>query len=147
MNSLEQVAGNLIGSQKDVEELARKKHVTLLLVSDSHGETNILHTIINEYGPLCDAMVFCGDGMGEICSYIEEASSDKKMQENLPPVLAIVKGNCDFERYSIKKESSSGQIVEASINCPIAQVFEAAGRQVFVSHGNTLGVNYNTDAL
>ena len=103
MNSLTQLASNLIGSQEDIIALEEKSSANILVISDTHGDYDVLCDIIQEFGHISDALVFCGDGICDISSYIQEAYVDESLQEHLPPVVAIVKGNGDSEKNQIIK--------------------------------------------
>ena len=46
MNSLTQLASNLIGSQEDIIALEEKSSANILVISDTHGDYDVLCDII-----------------------------------------------------------------------------------------------------
>ena len=55
----------IIGSKADLELLEEKKSGRILVLSDSHGDAELVRKIIVNFGIDCDALVFCGDGIYE----------------------------------------------------------------------------------
>ena len=104
MNALVQQECLLLGSEEAIEELENKESARLLVLADSHGEYKLVESIIKEFGPECDAVLFCGDGNEEFAACVENAIYDEDLKAALPPVLATVRGNCDEEAYFIRKE-------------------------------------------
>ena len=43
---------NLIGQNKDIENLANKEKARILVVSDSHGHPSVLKSIVQDFGRL-----------------------------------------------------------------------------------------------
>ncbi|MDY6031786.1 MAG: metallophosphoesterase [Treponemataceae bacterium] len=140
MNSLLQENGCLLGSLESVESLSKKQSARLLVISDSHGNKDVLLDIIEEFGLVSDALVFCGDGLRELISIVNDAYHDVKLMAKIPTVIAFVRGNCDREIY--ETEVSSGPL-----NCSYSVGFVAAGRQIFVTHGHRFSVMSNPDML
>ena len=56
MNSLTQIESNLIGSQKDILALEEKSSANILVISDTHGDYDVLCDIIEEFGHISDAL-------------------------------------------------------------------------------------------
>ncbi len=146
MNDLVQQPSSLIGSQEAVKKLETKKQARILIVSDSHGDYDVFSDIIEEFGPDADAMVFCGDGICDLVQYLEEAHEDEGLQNLLPPVIALVKGNGDSERYFYEIETEM-QAVRHIVAAPHRIAFTAAGRTVLAVHGNRHGVDIGTETL
>ena len=82
--------------------ICRGAHLAEYL-EDDRIEVVALCDIIEEFGPVSDALVFCGDGICDICTYLQDAYEDENLQELLPPVVAIAKGNGDSEKNQIIK--------------------------------------------
>lgn len=78
----------------------------LLVVSDSHGDRNVLKDLRNKYFSKVDMMIHCGDS--------ELASDDSALQD-----FAVVAGNCDMDS-SFPKEL----------------ILEVDGSSIFVAHGH-----------
>ncbi|OJF77130.1 MAG: hypothetical protein BKP49_03070 [Treponema sp. CETP13] len=151
MNGLVQFESTLIGSKNAVAELSKCSDATLLVVSDSHGEKDILEQILLEFGADSDVLVFCGDGFYDVMELIEEAYTNEKLRACLPPVIACVQGNGDISSKTIKipenkitKDSITG-FREYSIKKELA--FTVAGRVVFLVHGNRHCVDSGVEML
>lgn len=135
MISLIQTANNLIGSEDDIKALAEKKSPRLLIISDSHGKIQILSQIIEQYGPACDALVFCGDGASDLVTFLNNANSNKKILKKIPPVIAFVRGNGDSSRYTV---NFGNKILEI----PSSQVLTANHKNFYIVHGHNQGINW-----
>ena len=148
MNLLTQIESNLIGAKHDILALESKNSANILVISDSHGDYDVLCDIVEEFGPVSDALVFCGDGICDICTYLEDASIDESFKELLPPVIAIVKGNGDSEKNAITTPKSvASPTGRKIITAPNTILFTAAGRNIFATHGNRYSVDYGLDSL
>src|SRR5574344_970560 len=101
MNSLIQDTSLLIGTREAIVSLAKKESASILVVSDSHYASSILYRIIKERGPRNDAFVFCGDGMSDIAAVMEKAATEESFSYCMPPVISIVEGNGDADRYPV----------------------------------------------
>ena len=60
MNSLCIESPSVIGSPEDLEEIENKASGKILVVSDSHGEWELVEKIVADFGVDCDALVFVG---------------------------------------------------------------------------------------
>lgn len=152
MNSLCIESPSIIGSLADMEELEDKTSGKILVVSDSHGECELVEKIIADFGSDCDALVFCGDGMADIVACVEEASRNTSLREALPPVVVCARGNGDPESFSLDLEPVED---EEENSLPLAKKLDAsplvsfrlAGRTVMVAHGHRYMVDLGTDVL
>ena len=148
MNSLTQIESNLIGSRQDILDLENKNSANILVISDTHGDYDVLCDIIEEFGVVSDALVFCGDGVCDICTYLQEAYEDESLKELLPPVVAITKGNGDTEKNAIIiPKTSDNPATRKIITAPNSILFTAAGRNIFASHGHRYSVDFGLDTL
>lgn len=150
MNTLTIEEPSLIGSRFDRERLESKTTGRILVVSDSHGEWELLERIIGDFGYDCDALVFCGDGMEDIVACLEEASGNEKLREALPPLVACVRGNNDAESFELDLATVEDQPeTAATIQLYAASMvgFRLAGRTIMVTHGHRYMVNSSTEAL
>ena len=136
MNELIQQESMLICSQQDAAFLAKKERARLLVLSDSHGQSETVKKIIMLFGQQCDALVFCGDGFCDIAFCMEQALQDDKFKEMLPSVIAAVRGNGDADTYPIKTAESSeeneDEAVYRKVLLPQRLEFTAAGRNILV---------------
>lgn len=88
-----------------------------LVVSDSHGDRDILVQLVNAYQGQVDAFFHCGDS---------ELQHDDPVFDN----VNVVRGNMDFD----------GQL-------PAACQVTVAGVPVYMTHGHLVGVNMGLDHL
>ena len=152
MNSLCIESPSVIGSPEDLEEIENKASGKILVVSDSHGEWELVEKIIADFGVDCDALVFCGDGMADIVTCLEDASRNKALQEAMTPVIVCARGNGDPESFDLNLESLEDEdgkpvptariLYAAPLTC-----FRVAGRTVMVAHGHRYMVDLSTDML
>lgn len=130
---------NLIGSNEDIEALASKDMARLLVISDSHGHTTLLKNIVLNFGKECDALIFCGDGIGDLIHLIGDTKNDKTIQECTPPVIAFVCGNGDPSTYPLDAEKS--------ISIPNSQTLVVNGKKLMIVHGHFQGVDFGMENL
>ena len=130
-----------IGSKTAIEEFSKKECAKLLVLSDSHGNPRILQSIITSFGPVCDAMCFCGDGIFDLVYALELAFNDNDFGKKIPPVLYFVRGNGDNSTSTIFTDQ------RISITVPDFQEFSVAGRKIFLTHGHRYGVYYGLSEL
>ena len=149
MITLKQTVRHLLGAKRDIDSLAKKESARILVLSDSHGQRELFRLIVEEAGPSCDALVFCGDGAGDFVSCMDDAASDKAFAELVPPVAAFVEGNGDADRFPVRfnpaGKKSSDVFYELII--PKRQILQAAGHVIYAVHGHEQGAYYGTDAL
>lgn len=81
------------------------KHI--LLLSDSHGNTNAVKTILSCYEELVDLVVFCGDGVNDIISICKK------------PCITV-RGNNDWTAQEV----------------PEVEYFYAFNQKFMVTHGH-----------
>ena len=149
MITLKQTVRHLLGAKRDIDSLAKKESARILVLSDSHGQRGLFRLIVEEAGPSCDALVFCGDGAGDFVSCMDDAASDKAFAELVPPVAAFVEGNGDADRFPVRfnpaGKKSSDVFYELII--PKRQILQAAGHVIYAVHGHEQGAYYGTEAL
>ena len=143
MNSLIQQLNLLIGSTQSMEELAQKDEACILIASDSHGQYYRLLDIVSSFGSQCDAMIFCGDGCGDMIYVLEKAAADSSIAEKLPSVIGLVEGNNDSDSYSFAINSET----VSRIRCPLRNTMKACGHNIFFTHGHRCSLFYGSDEL
>ncbi|WP_297987535.1 metallophosphoesterase family protein [Anoxybacillus sp.] len=84
--------------------------MNVLVISDSHGLTNELQTIVSRHKQHVDAVIHCGDS---------ELPSDHEALQG----MLVVRGNCDYER-----------------RFPTDLVEERNGVRFFITHGHLYNV-------
>ena len=138
MIEISQHAQNIIGSRKAIAALENKDHARLLILSDSHGRSGIVESIVRNFGGQCDALIFCGDGVGDIARLLYSAKADKKLGDCLPSVIAAVHGNCDPSSYPLDSGSLYfSEMIELKVN----------GRGFLITHGHNQGVDWGLENL
>ena len=131
----------LIGSTQAIQELSQKESARIIVLSDSHGNTEIFRNIILQYGKDCDAVIFCGDGSSDLAHILEDAESSAELKAALPPVIAYVQGNCDSSSFVMLPGKSRGE------RMPLSQVLWACGKGIYICHGHYEGVNFTREPL
>ena len=130
----------LLGSPEDITALSQKDSARVLVISDSHGFTaQLLYSLLEE-GAKCDCLIFCGDGIGDVCSALDRAQTDASLAACIPPVIALVAGNCDTEFYSLDS-------MRMTIQIPLMQTLTIAGHTVLCTHGHRFSLYNGTDSL
>ena len=138
MIELCQQADGIIGSPYNIKALAKKESASLLVVSDSHGRAETFRAIVERFGERCDALVFCGDGISDLCSLLEATKKNKKLAAAFPPVVAFARGNGDYPEFPLGDDE---------IKVPLHQILKAAGMSVLATHGHAEGVYYGLSRL
>lgn len=143
MIELLQQKNNLIGSLESIRQLSTKNQARILVISDSHGYFRQIYKVIKNFGEKCDAFVFCGDGDVDIANILEEANEDESFRKFMPPVLAVVHGNCDSPSktrpvsFDIGKENPNAKdLLKGTVIIPDSQVINVNGQNIYISHGN-----------
>lgn len=130
-----------LGSAQKIKELSQSPSAKILLVSDSHGRPWIFKSILYQFGEKADALFFCGDGMADLVSVLEEAVFDEELAKFLPDVLYFVQGNGD---------SSTMQLLAKQrilLNIPREISAVVAGKKIFMTHGHSYDVYFGTRNL
>ncbi len=149
-NSFTQEVGSLIGSAQAIEELEKKDSASVLVISDSHGDIHSLSYILSEYGAKSDALVFCGDGICDFAPLIAKAYKDRSFEDVLPPVMAFVAGNNDYDSFSIKNPNYSLSVSESpytTFQVPQTICLKVCGHTIFATHGHRHSVYIGTNEL
>lgn len=162
MNSLERDESLLIGAGSAIEALARKEEATILLASDSHGADRLLYYILREWGEQSDAFVFCGDGIGDVCNILSASQEDEAIARCLPPVIALVEGNNDADRYPMRNPALGSSDTAASgrhgyaagklpyyieLAIPLNQTLTVCDHRFFITHGHRFSLYNGTISM
>lgn len=152
MNTLCVNFPSLVGDLDDLAELERKASGKILVISDSHGEWELVEKVIADFGIDCDALVFCGDGTADIVACLEEASRNEKLRDALPPIVACARGNGDPDSFqldlAVVEDEEGNPLPRANRFDVVPMVsFRLAGRNVMVAHGHRHLVDMGTDLL
>lgn len=130
-----------IGSLDAVKDFSEKDSARLLVISDSHGNSHIMQSIISSFGSMCDALCFCGDGLYDLIDTLEIAFSDNDFGKKVPPVVFFVRGNGDNSTATVFTDK------RIQLTVPEFQEIQVAGRKVFLTHGHRYGVYYGLKDL
>ncbi|MBR6078842.1 MAG: YfcE family phosphodiesterase [Treponema sp.] len=125
----------LLGGKDAIKNLSEKDSASIVVVSDSHGDAKNLLTVIKD-SQNCDCLIFCGDGISDL-SMILGTVLASALQIHIPPVLAFVRGNNDFQTFALKNPQSGSL---TNINVPPEVVIPVAGHKIFATHGHLHGV-------
>ena len=142
MFELVQQQSLLLGSSAAISDLAHKEQARILVISDSHGDANIVRTIIQRFGMAVDALCFCGDGSRDILSVLARSLSDADFAKCLPPVAALVQGNGDDYSCTIRTANDI-----QSFSVPHSKLMVVAEKIIFLTHGHLHDVYYGTKEL
>ena len=125
----------LLGGEDAIKNLSEKDSASIVVVSDSHGDAKDLLTVIKD-SENCDCLIFCGDGISDL-SMILGTVLLSGSQIQIPPVLAFVRGNNDFQTFALKNPQTG---TLTNINVPPEVVIPVAGHKIFATHGHLQGV-------
>ncbi|MBP5283942.1 MAG: YfcE family phosphodiesterase [Treponema sp.] len=112
--------------------------IKILAVSDSHGSSRTLEAILNRFGSMCSVLCFCGDGIEDLLSLLEQAEHDQELMTCIPKTIYIVRGNGDESSYRYSSEI---------LNVPMDMSFKLCGMNVYMTHGHEYDVYYGMDYL
>lgn len=150
MNKLEFVADGIIGSKQDLQNLEKLDNASILVVSDTHRNRDMLLEIVLKHGEECDALFFLGDGVADILYCIQLAFSDMHIQQKLPPLIFIVEGNIDAHNSFVFKEDFSNGFrrnFKVSINFLNFLFIKICRKTIMLSHGHISNVQENLKEL
>lgn len=128
----------LLGNKQKIEELKTKNHARILVLSDSHGKFNVVKQIINQYGKTCDALIFCGDGIGDIATILS-SSFDDDFFACIPKVISFARGNGDPSNYPVTENQT--------IKIPEKQILQVNNQKILIVHGHKQGIDFDTTSL
>lgn len=131
----------MISDEESVKNLEQKDFARILLISDSHGSKSVVSLIAGKFGRSCDALCFCGDGMEDILSIVEDFSMTPGLDAKIPKVLAFVQGNGDNANYTLVTDA------RIPISVPPQIEISAAGKKILMTHGHRYNVYTGTKEL
>ncbi len=138
-NQIIQQTHYLLGTQQDLEALEKKVQARLLVISDSHNHYSIFKKIVLSYGKNCDALIFCGDGIGDLIQLVIECGKNDELKNCTPSVIAFARGNGDPSSYPIS--------LRDSIYVPNSQILTVCGRKFLIVHGHREGIDFGMEDL
>ena len=151
MNKLTYMKDGIISSLEDIDVLAKKQNGRILVFSDTHSvNPDLLREVVENFAQDVDVMLFCGDGISDLEELIQESMNNEKLKEQLPELIAFVRGNNDPKNYVLSMPNSEGEEEDfklVQIDIPESTTFLLAGRRIFATHGHRHSVNYTMDLL
>jgi hypothetical protein len=151
MNALDRLSPGLLGSSEALEFLEKADSARILAIADTHGHYEVLETIIREYGPACDLMLFAGDGMWDVVQYVENAQESDRLRAALPSVVAFVSGNGDGDEYRVSLPQSDAHDAEdapgVTLSVPARLIVRVCGYSILLVHGHRYSVDVNPEIL
>lgn len=130
-----------LGNPEKIKELSKSSSAKILVVSDSHGKPWIFKSILYNFGEKADALFFCGDGMPDLVSILEESVSDPELAECIPEVLYFVHGNGDNSTIQLLTDKRIALQVPREIEAVVS------GKKIFMTHGHSYNVYFGTKDL
>ncbi len=130
-----------LGNPEKIKELSKSSSAKILVVSDSHGKPWIFKSILYNFGEKADALFFCGDGMPDLVSILEESVSDPELAECIPEVLYFVHGNGDNSTIQLLADKRIALQVPREIEAVVS------GKKIFMTHGHSYNVYFGTKDL
>lgn len=95
-------------------------NLEILVISDSHRKLNNVYKVIDNLQKSINIIIHCGDNVDDA----------KKIKAKYDIPLEMVKGNCDFDPFSV------------------GEVFlEIEGKKILVTHGHNYNVKYGLTNL
>jgi putative phosphoesterase len=154
VNALTQLPSDLIASPEDAAALEKAARVRILLVSDSHGNSDVLAAIIRQFGPDNDLFIHCGDGCADLFPLFLLAAKTPRVAETLPPVIAVVQGNGDADCFPLGRSQGAYADTFAAekpqrLRCHVPRrlCFCAGTKTIFVAHGHGYGVDFGFEQI
>ena len=110
MNKLTYMKDGIISSLEDIDVLAKKQNGRILVFSDTHSvNPDLLREVVENFAQDVDVMLFCGDGISDLEELIQESMNNEKLKEQLPELIAFVRGNNDPKNYVLSMPNSEGE--------------------------------------
>jgi putative phosphoesterase len=140
-NELMNLGSGVLSSPKDLKELSEKQKAKILVVSDTHGNYDVLEDIILQYGVDCDALFFCGDGICDFETFFNYAKTETTLHSAMPAVFAFVRGNGDYSALHLPGKSIK------SVAVPQCTELSVCGKKILAIHGHQLDVYSGINGL
>ena len=130
MNRFTRCENGVLADTAFYNRLQHANTASLLLLSDTHGETDAVRWILSAFSGECQACLFAGDGAQDMITIIREAAAGRI---TIPPVMIMTQGNCDTQRYPPVFPDSNNQ---KSFGLPVYQQKMIAGQHILLAHGH-----------
>lgn len=146
----------LVGSEKQVLELSKKSSANILVISDTHGYQSIINSILENQIDKVDLIIFCGDGVNDIISFLENVQKTKffqkkKNDDKKNPVIVVVQGNGDESSFKLNfniNENPFEKILNKATKNNFdfviqkTKMINVASKNILITHGHLFGVSY-----
>ncbi|UTY31057.1 metallophosphoesterase [Treponema putidum] len=154
MNALMHFDKGIFASSEDIEKLKSAEKARIILISDTHGNVDTVIDILGREGKKSDAVLFSGDGLADFLNYITISQYEKELREAIPPVAALVMGNCDSKKYALnldagKTESGFGfkKNPEQYLEFFEFIFLEACSKKILLTHGHEFYVDFELNTI
>ncbi|MCR5290848.1 MAG: metallophosphoesterase [Treponema sp.] len=133
MSPMYQLDSKIFSTSSDIGSVTKKSDYSILVISDSHGNIQLLSSILNHFQDKIDALFFCGDGIYDILAALESLTS-------IPPIISLVQGNGDA---SIVSTETNGQV----LCIPEKTVLNLGPYTILSTHGHKQNIYYTSKTL
>lgn len=154
VNSLEYFDKGIFASPEALEKLKSAEKARLILISDTHGNEDTIINILDREGAKSDAVLFSGDGLADFLNYITISQYEKELMDCMPPVAALVMGNCDSKKYVLnldagKTGSDFGFKKNPEQHLEFCEIIflEVCRKKILLTHGHEFYVDFELDTL
>ena len=154
MNSLEYFNKGIFASPEALEKLKSAEKARLILISDTHGNVDTIIDILGREGKRSDAVLFSGDGLADFLNYITISQYEKELMECMPPVAALVMGNCDSKKYVLNLDAGKTGADFGFKKNPEQYLeffefifLEACHKKILLTHGHEFYVDFELNTL
>ncbi|UTC68072.1 MULTISPECIES: metallophosphoesterase [unclassified Treponema] len=152
MNSLEHFDKGIFASPETLKKLKYADSARLILISDTHGNADTIINILCREGKKSDAVLFSGDGLADFLNYITISQYEKELMECMPPVAALVMGNCDSKKYVLNLDAGKTGFGFKKNPEQLLEFFEiifleVCGKKILLTHGHEFYVDFELNTL
>ncbi|MGP1454255.1 MAG: metallophosphoesterase family protein [Treponema sp.] len=133
----------LITNPAAYAQLQTADTASIVLLSDTHGNSDAVAWIFSEIVPHIDACLFAGDGAEDIITAVHTLNKDTPNQK-LPLTVIIARGNCDYAYCML----SSGEGEKARrFDIPLYQRITIAQQHILLTHGHLCHIDFDKQVL
>lgn len=124
-------------------QLQTADRASIVLLSDTHGNTDAVAWIFSEIEQHIDACLFAGDGAEDIINTVHTLNKNTP-NPKLPSALVIARGNCDYAYCML---SSGEDERPRKFDIPLYQHIKIAQQRILLTHGHLCNVDFDKQVL
>lgn len=152
INLLDCFNKGIFASPSDIEKLKSAEKARIILISDTHGNSDALIRILSRRGKKSDAVLFAGDGLIDFLNYITISQYEHELRDDLPPVIALAMGNCDSKKYGLNLDAGKTGFGFKKNPEQLLEFFETVflnvcGKKILLTHGHEFYVDFEFDTI